>query len=72
MVWYPVGKTIGKVDKKFKNQGQGARPTIVESLEKHSADKLYSFNVHELPKGEYEVRFFNRNGVTFKQLVTLK
>jgi hypothetical protein len=72
MVWFAVGETINKVNKKFKYNGQFVRPLLVETLPQVGADKLYSFNVKDLPKGEYEIRFIARNGTTLRHFIRLK
>lgn len=72
MVMVALGDTIKSVNKKFKNSGQTPRPVLVETLPLVDKDKLYSFNVKDLPKGEYEIRFIARDGTTLKHSIRIK
>lgn len=72
MALYPVGDTIKKANKKFGYKGQFVRPVLVEKIPGIGADKLYSFSVHDLPKGEYELRLIARDGSTAKHFIRLK
>jgi hypothetical protein len=72
MVLYPIGDTIKKVNKKFDYNGSELRPVLVEKIPDMEQDKVYSFNVHDLPKGDYELRLIAKNGATVKHLIRLK
>jgi hypothetical protein len=72
MVWFAVGDTYRKVTKKANYKGQTVRPVIVETLPQLASDKLYSFSVADLPKGEYEMRFIARDGTTLRHFIRLK
>jgi hypothetical protein len=72
MVMYPIGETIKKASKKFDYKGNDVRPVLVEKIPDIEQDKIYSFNVHDLPKGDYELRFIARDGSTVKHLIRLK
>lgn len=72
LVMVALGDTIKSVNKKFKNSGQAPRPVLVETLPLVDKDKLYSFNVKDLPKGEYEIRFIARDGTTLKHSIRIK
>ena len=72
MVLYPIGDTIKKVNKKFEYKGNQLRPVLVEKIPDIEQDKVYSFNVHDLPKGDYELRLIAQNGTTVKHSIRLK
>ena len=72
MVLYPIGDTIKKVNKKFDYKGSDLRPVLVEKIPDMEQDKVYSFNVHDLPKGDYELRFIAKNGATVRHSIRLK
>ena len=72
MVMYPIGDTIKKVNKKFDYKGSDLRPVLVEKIPDMEQDKVYSFNVHDLPKGDYELRFIAKNGATVRHSIRLK
>lgn len=72
MVLYPVGDTVKKANKKFSYKGQLLRPVLVEKIPEIGADRLYSFSVHDLPKGEYELRLISRDGSIARHFIRLK
>ncbi len=72
MVLLPIGEMAKKVAKKLDKRGQESRPTIVETIPSIKADKIYSFNLSGLPKGEYEMRLIARDGTTVRKIITIK
>lgn len=72
LVLTPVGKTIKKVNKKFDYKGNAIRLVLVEEISLLSSDSIYSFNLSNLPKGDYELKLINKDGKTVKRQIKLK
>lgn len=64
-------KTIRKNGKKFDYNGK-VRPILVEDISGIAADRIYTFNIAYLPKGEYELQLISKTGDTAKLKFKLK
>lgn len=72
LVLIPMGDLAKKVAGKLNKKGQESRPTIVEPIPQLKTDRIYSFNLSGLPKGEYELRLLGRDGSTVRKIITIK
>lgn len=70
VVLIPRGETIAKVAKKFQNVANC--PVIAEDISNLAMDKVYNFNIHESPKGNYDLMLLNKFGDIVKIVITIK
>jgi hypothetical protein len=72
LVLTPLGDLAKKVAGKLGKKGQESRPTIVETIPQIKTDRIHSFNLSGLPKGEYELRLVAGDGSTARKIITIK
>lgn len=71
LVLKAVGKTVKKVGKKFDYKDK-VRPVIVADISTFALDRIYTFNINYLPRGNYELKLISRSGETVKLEFKLK
>ena len=72
LVIYPLGDMAKKVAKKLDKKGFESNPTIVETIPTINPDRIYSFNLTGLPKGDYELRLIADDCFVVRRIFTIK